>query len=63
MDTLSPGTILIAVAAFVALFLIVSMIRSVPQATVAVVTIFGKYRRIRREGLNFRRTCGSPPRG
>ena len=54
MDTLSPGTILIAVAAFVALFLIVSMIRSVPQATVAVVTIFGKYRRIMREGLNFK---------
>src|SRR5207245_10611537 len=53
-DTPSPGTILIAVAAFVALFLIVSMIRSVPQATVAVVTIFGKYRRIMREGLNFK---------
>lgn len=54
MDTLSPGTILIAVAAVVALFLLLSMVRSVPQATVAVVTIFGKYRRTMREGLNFK---------
>jgi len=54
MDTLSPGTILIAVAGFVALFLLLSMVRSVPQATVAVVTIFGKYRRTMREGLNFK---------
>jgi regulator of protease activity HflC (stomatin/prohibitin superfamily) len=29
-----------------------SMFRSVPQATVGVVTVFGKYRRIMREGLN-----------
>jgi regulator of protease activity HflC (stomatin/prohibitin superfamily) len=28
------------------------MFRSVPQATVGVVTVFGKYRRIMREGLN-----------
>src|SRR5258707_13620159 len=26
--------------------------RSVPQATVAVITVFGKYRRVMREGLN-----------
>jgi regulator of protease activity HflC (stomatin/prohibitin superfamily) len=28
--------------------------RTVPQATVAVVTVFGKYHRIMREGLNFK---------
>jgi regulator of protease activity HflC (stomatin/prohibitin superfamily) len=31
-----------------------SMFRSVPQATVGVVTVFGKYRRIMREGLNIK---------
>src|ERR1700730_148574 len=31
-----------------------SMFRSVPQATVGVVTVFGKYGRIMREGLNFK---------
>jgi regulator of protease activity HflC (stomatin/prohibitin superfamily) len=31
-----------------------SFARTVPQATVAVVTVFGKYRRIMREGLNFK---------
>src|SRR5437660_5372743 len=36
-----------------ALILVASMVRSVPQATVAVVTIFGKYRRLMRAGLNF----------
>ena len=45
---------------FVVLFLIVfavavlSMLRSVPQATVGVVTVFGKYRRTMREGLNLK---------
>jgi regulator of protease activity HflC (stomatin/prohibitin superfamily) len=33
---------------------ITSFARTVPQATVAVVTVFGKYRRIMREGLNFK---------
>jgi regulator of protease activity HflC (stomatin/prohibitin superfamily) len=32
-----------------------SLARTVPQATVAVVTMFGKYRRVMREGLNFKR--------
>jgi regulator of protease activity HflC (stomatin/prohibitin superfamily) len=31
-----------------------ALFRTVPQATVAVVTVFGKYRRIMREGLNFK---------
>jgi regulator of protease activity HflC (stomatin/prohibitin superfamily) len=33
-------------------FFMFSWFRSVPQATVAVITLFGKYRRIMREGLN-----------
>ena len=36
------------------LYLAWSMFRSVPQATVGVVTVFGKYRRIMREGLNIK---------
>jgi len=31
-----------------------AVFRTVPQATVAVVTVFGKYQRIMREGLNFK---------
>jgi regulator of protease activity HflC (stomatin/prohibitin superfamily) len=31
-----------------------SFFRTVPQATVAIVTVFGKYHRIMREGLNFK---------
>jgi len=31
-----------------------AVLRTVPQATVAVVTVFGKYQRIMREGLNFK---------
>jgi regulator of protease activity HflC (stomatin/prohibitin superfamily) len=37
-----------------ALLLVASTFRTVPQATVGVVTVFGKYRRIMREGLNFK---------
>ncbi len=38
----------------VVLYLAAASLRSVPQATVGVVTVFGKYRRIMREGLNFK---------
>ncbi len=38
----------------VCLILILSMITAVGQATVAIVTVFGKYRKILREGLNFK---------
>jgi regulator of protease activity HflC (stomatin/prohibitin superfamily) len=48
------NTILIAVAVVFGLFLLFSFLRSVPQANVAVITIFGKYRRIMREGLNLK---------
>src|SRR6201994_4174147 len=40
---------------FIALvYLAGSVFRSVPQATVAVVTLFGRYHRIMREGLNIK---------
>jgi regulator of protease activity HflC (stomatin/prohibitin superfamily) len=45
---------------FIILLLILGVVllsmfaRTVPQATVAVVTVFGKYHRIMREGLNFK---------
>jgi len=45
-------------ALVVIIFLLVlvgrALFRTVPQATVAVVTVFGKYHRILREGLNFK---------
>jgi regulator of protease activity HflC (stomatin/prohibitin superfamily) len=44
-----PIVILIALA-----ILLSSFARTVPQATVAVVTVFGKYHRVMREGLNFK---------
>ncbi len=46
--------VLTALAAIVVLWILFSMFRSIPQATVAVVTIFGKYRRVMREGANFK---------
>ncbi|HEX4023521.1 MAG TPA: SPFH domain-containing protein [Steroidobacteraceae bacterium] len=48
---------LIVLGIIVVLLIVVmrSLARTVPQATVAVVTMFGKYRRVMREGLNFKR--------
>jgi regulator of protease activity HflC (stomatin/prohibitin superfamily) len=45
-----PLLVLVIAAMVVALF----TCRTVPQSTVAVVTVFGKYHRIMREGLNFK---------
>jgi regulator of protease activity HflC (stomatin/prohibitin superfamily) len=42
--------ILLIIVAFIA----TSVFRTVPQATVAVVTLFGRYHRIMREGLNIK---------
>src|SRR5258708_578697 len=42
------------IAFVVFVFFAFSWFRSVPQATVAVVTVFGKYRRTMREGLNMK---------
>src|SRR5271154_866571 len=39
---------------FVLIVVVRSLARTVPQATVGVVTVFGKYRRVMREGLNFK---------
>jgi len=38
----------------VALLILVSLFRTVEQATVAVITVFGKYHRVMREGLNIK---------
>jgi regulator of protease activity HflC (stomatin/prohibitin superfamily) len=48
---LSPVLLLLLI---LVLSLAWSMFLSVPQATVGVVTVFGKYRRIMREGLNIK---------
>jgi regulator of protease activity HflC (stomatin/prohibitin superfamily) len=52
---------MLSVAPFAFFFLFIvfvffafSWFRSVPQATVAVITVFGKYRRVMREGLNMK---------
>ena len=41
------------VAVVLLLLLILSAVKTVPQGTVAVTTIFGKYHSVRRPGLNF----------
>lgn len=51
---MSPKTILVFVALFFAVIWLLRQIRSVPQANVAVITMFGKYRRLMRAGLNFK---------
>jgi regulator of protease activity HflC (stomatin/prohibitin superfamily) len=51
-DLLSAPVFLVLVVLL--LYVAWSMFRSVPQATVGVVTVFGKYRRIMREGLNIK---------
>jgi len=45
---------LLVVLLIVLLWLLGSLFRTVPQATVAVVTLFGRYHRIMREGLNMK---------
>jgi regulator of protease activity HflC (stomatin/prohibitin superfamily) len=45
---------LLAVLLIVVVYLAGSVFRSVPQATVAVVTLFGRYHRIMRGGLNIK---------
>jgi len=46
---------MLGVVAFLIVFVfLVTAFRSVPQSTVAVITVFGKYRRVMREGLNLK---------
>ena len=49
MLPLDPFTVVLVILAILVLF---STFRSIPQANVGVVTVFGKFRRIMREGLN-----------
>ncbi len=51
---MEPVTIAIAVVVVLVIAFAISLFRSVEQANVAVVTMFGKYRRILREGLNIK---------
>src|SRR5262249_25660049 len=51
MDTLPFIPLLFVV---LGLWILLSLFRTVPQATVGVVTIFGRYSRIMREGLNLK---------
>ena len=50
---MGAGQIAAIVVGVVLLVLIASSVKTVPQANVAVTTIFGKYHSIRRPGLNF----------
>jgi regulator of protease activity HflC (stomatin/prohibitin superfamily) len=52
MNDVQLSTILTLIGLAVAIYFAVSTLRSVPQATVGVVTVFGRYARIMREGLN-----------
>lgn len=48
------GVIILLIAAGVLLLLLLDGVRTVDQAHVAVVTMFGKYRRVMNPGLNFK---------
>ena len=45
---------LAVIVVIIGLFFLFSWFRSVPQSTVAVITVFGKYSRVMREGLNIK---------
>jgi prepilin-type processing-associated H-X9-DG protein len=53
MLAIASSTIVYIVVAFILLLLVLSAVKTVPQGTVAVTTIFGKYHSVRRAGLNF----------
>ena len=48
------STFAIVIVLLIPLFLIMGPFVTVSQGTVAVITVFGKYRRIMMPGLNFR---------
>ena len=50
---MGAGQIAIIVGVVLILLLILSAVKTVPQGSVAVTTIFGKYHSVRRSGLNF----------
>src|SRR5580700_6134610 len=52
---MNPGPLFfLIIVLFLGILVARALFRTVPQATVAVVTVFGKYQRIMREGLNFK---------
>lgn len=53
MLAIATNTIVYIVVGFVLFLLIVSSVKTVQQGTVAVTTVFGKFRSVRRAGLNF----------
>jgi prepilin-type processing-associated H-X9-DG protein len=50
---MSSGQIIGIIAAVLLVFLVLSSVKTVAQGTVAVTTVFGKYKSARRPGLNF----------
>lgn len=53
MVAIATNTIVYIVIGLLLLFLILSSVKTVAQGTVAVTVVFGKYRSVRRAGLNF----------
>jgi regulator of protease activity HflC (stomatin/prohibitin superfamily) len=52
---MSPQAFLfVLVLAVIAIIFVTRQVRSIPQSNIAVVTLFGKYERLMREGLNFK---------
>src|SRR5579872_1468524 len=49
---MGPQTFVLLVLVFAVVIFVMRQIRSIPQSTIAVVTVFGKYQRVMREGLN-----------
>ena len=53
MLAIATNTIIYIIAGVILLLLILSSVKTVQQGTVAVTTVFGKFRSVRRAGLNF----------
>jgi regulator of protease activity HflC (stomatin/prohibitin superfamily) len=49
---MAPQMIFLLIVCFLALVWVLRQVRSIPQSNIAVVTAFGKYQRVMREGLN-----------
>src|ERR1700680_3596739 len=51
---MGPFIALVFISFIVFIVVVRALMRSIPQAHVAVVTVFGRYSRLMREGLNFK---------
>jgi regulator of protease activity HflC (stomatin/prohibitin superfamily) len=49
---MAPQALLVFVVVLFLFIFLARQVRSIPQATIAVVTVFGRYQRVMREGLN-----------